>query len=251
MTEDRYFRLSVEVPAGIHSHEENFARTQDLIERLALIHPLLSEISIAEGGSGWKRMIKQPLFKEISLDHWVKSFNRGLLYGDPNWHDLEASLVFWNRHSAKHENFMMSGIYNRTTEYRGGNFFVTKPIVPALIQPDIMDAMMLAFIEAFDGYCAFCNCIERIENADQSELHKLWLQEGKSFIKTKQTTLRSNAYQLWLKEGQPYPNTGETTRMHKDHTPPTLSESWHGGTRYMWPEYEPRSFLGLDKLPDA
>jgi hypothetical protein len=183
----------------------------------------LSEISWGGGGSGWKPMLKQPLLRDITINDWIKLYDKSSVHGMPH---PESLVVFWNRCSAKHEKFMMQGIYNCEIAKEPNNFFVTtSEFIPALIDPEIMDAIMRAFIEAFDGYRGYYNC-----------RHQSY---GNSF---------NYVYQLWLKDGIPYPEKGEFARMDEAHPPPAISEPWHGGTRYIWPQYEPRAFLGLEKL---
>ena len=214
-------RITVNIPNGVHSHEDNFARTVDLAARLAKVHPLLSELSWTGRLSGWKKRLTLPQIKNVTLDQWIENFDKNFDWDMPV---LGAAVNFWNRRSAKHEKFMMVGHYNRSDNEEPNNFFVTtQPIVPQLIKPDIMDAMMVAFIDAFDATRADYIC------SDQSSGDYL------KYI-----------YQLWLKDGTPFPEAGKDYSMSADHPQPEISEPWHGGTRHIWPQHEPRAFLGLD-----
>ncbi len=64
------------MPDGVHSHEENYARTLDLMQRLAKVHPLFAEISWGPRQSGWKPWLKEPLITDVSLDEWIAKFKK-------------------------------------------------------------------------------------------------------------------------------------------------------------------------------
>ncbi len=212
--------LSIDSPTSVHSHEENFARTLDLMDRLSKIHPLLSEISFADSSVGWEHMLNEPLITEVSLAEWITRFNKNIS-DKPH---LGSTISFWNRNSAIDKKFIIVGKYNcDESEAMHNNFVIFHPFVKALIEPNIVDSMMIALIDSFAAYRGFYNCT---------------YYEPENYY--------TSIYKLWLKHGIPYPEGGEFARMRADHPPHELSEPWHGGTRYTWPQYEPRAFLGLE-----
>jgi hypothetical protein len=219
------FWLSIETPLGVHSHEENFARTLDLMRRLANIHPLLSQVSLADREFDWDNLLNEPLVRDISLEEWITRFDKNMS-DNPN---LGSTISFWNRHSADNEKFIIAGTYNdQNIETIANSIVISHPLNQALIEKDLLDDIMIAVIDSFGANCGYYHCTV-YEPEDYNHC--------------------TYTYKLWLRDGEPYPKRSEATWCNEG--PPILSESWHCGTRYMWPEYEPRAFLGLDKLPDA
>ena len=166
-------------------------------------------------------MLTQPLLKNVTLDQWIENSDRCFDWDMPV---LGAAIDFWNRHSEKRKKFKMTGHYNRPVNEKANNFFVTTEFtIPELFEPDLMEAIMMAFIDSLDAYRADYICCD-VGGEDVLQL----------------------LYQLWHKEGTPFPEAGKDFRMSADHPQPEISEPWHGGTRHIWPQHEPRAFLGLD-----
>ncbi len=217
-------------PNGMLSETENYARTCDLVSRLGKVHPLFTAISPKGAAGSWKRMEAEPLVKDMTPEYWIKEYNRWKMF------DLSTLMPFWNRIRGKKESMIIDCNFNNSGETFHNQCYIGE-LGSAFVHPDIMDGIARAFIDSFDCYrTQYLFYIEGPQNTNYDG-------DGREYTKGK---LLSRFYQLWTKEGIPFPAEGIRSRYPADHIPPSITEPWHGGTRYTWPEYEPRAFLGLD-----
>ncbi|MBX7483912.1 hypothetical protein [Qipengyuania qiaonensis] len=216
--------MSIEVPRGVHPQEDNLARTQDLAARLATIDPLLDNLSLFFGiNKPSESLPPGQLIREMTLEDWRIRYEKGIV--GPA---LGSRIGFWNRKKPLTDQaFGFNGKYNVREDISPNNFFATRnSIPPTLIDPAILNAIVEAFVDSFDANRADVICMDSTYEKANEPIQSL--------------------YMLWLDEDAPYPIAGEDFRLRADHPPPSHSEPWLGGTRYIWPEHEPRAWLGLD-----
>ncbi len=216
--------LFIKYPNGAYSHKENFERTKDAFARLAKIHPLLADLSWTEG-NGRKPWLKLPIFRDVTLEQWTDFYQKNNK-DDAQSIPQDKMISFWNRQADRSNDCNLLALYNNPKYSDLYNFFSMYDITPVLTKPDIMDAMMLAFIQAFDAISAKYKCSYYVLNP----LDRI-----------------GSIYQLWLKHGQTFPVAGVDFDMPADHPAPPISEPWHGGTRYSWPENDPRIFFAAEE----
>jgi hypothetical protein len=80
----------------------------------------------------------------------------------------------------------------------------------------ILDAIMVACIDSFDAIRAEYAWYD--DDYDPAHRH----------------------YQLWLRGDAPFPNSANYGRFKSNHAPSPVAEHWHSGTRFVWPDHDPR-----------
>jgi hypothetical protein len=216
------FKLFLEYAGGVCPQEENFARTQDLMARLRPLDPLFADISPIGIRGGFQRMAAEPLLRDIALDQWLTYYER-----DKNEMTIAGCrLSYWNRERKRDRRMSIACAYNDAEEGRT-NYCMISPLPPGLIKLDLLPQIMLAFINAFDGFRA----------------HYVWVDTDAS--------LEDRHYQIWVRDDQARPVLGDSVRFPDNGHPPLPEpEPWHGGRLYTWPEHAPWDLLKqYDKYP--
>ncbi len=204
-------------PDGIFSPEESYARTLDLVSRLGKLSPLLAQISPMGMAGSYKRMEKEPLIANVTAEHWETQLRLSKVYAS----ETAISMRLWNRHRKKKEHIKIHCLFNCSNEKLHNECAIGGIGLP-YTSSDIMDGITHAFIESFDCYRT------QYIVSKSGEVH-----------------IQARFYQLWTKEGASYDTPEQYDIWHKPPPAPPVSEPWHGGTRYTWPEHEPHKFLGL------
>jgi hypothetical protein len=218
MSKDRSLSIFVEYQHGEHPQEENFARTKDLVQRLSKIHPLLETFSpLGHGRSDTALLLQTPIadmdFAEWTRYYLQKKKSLDKQYG-PFPH-LGISLWCWNRHKIWEESASLKIDYN-VFDQNTSNDIMMDDLPAALYQPDILEAIMVAIIDSFDAI-----------RAEYS-----WYDGKRDPV--------SRYYQLWLRGDAPFPTPPDLGRYKPNHPPPPVTEHWHNGTLFSWPEHDPR-----------
>jgi hypothetical protein len=213
------FSIFCEYPRGTHPQAENFARTQDLMQRLGKIHPLFAQISPKGKAGSWKRMESEPLLKDITLEQWLGYYKLRMHKDPSDDYDFGCTLSYWNRERSKEKCILIACQYNHNYHDRRNDTRIIG-MAPELIQPDILPRIMEAFITAFDGEWGQYSCYD----SDKP--------------------VRFSHYQIWIKDGLPDPVPGESTRYPEGHAPlPDNPVAWLGGRLYTWPQHDPRILM--------
>ncbi len=209
---------------GVSSAEENYARILDLVTKLADVHPLFAQFSCKGRAGGWRPMEAEPLLKDVTPEYWLKELNR-------RRHDvgLSTSVDFWNRRRKDDETTGITCVLNALNNWLHNQCYISY-LWPPFFDPEIMDGIARAFIDSFK--CYRVQYVYFVHGPDRPN--------GES-------SMRTVFYQLWTKDGTSFPKPGEHSRYPADHPAPSISEPWHGGTRYSWPENDPRIFFAAEE----
>ena len=204
-----YLTCKAEVPV----QAENFRRTKLFAERLAEAHPLLS--SFSRYAKSLKQALKHPTIQQMAFRDWEKYYEK-IEAGDPS--RLGISMGFWNRQHDRSQRITMDIEYN--ADWPGCENRISFSILPAeIFDPAIAQQIISAGIDCFGAY--------RGESC--------WYDYDRQF--------KFSHHTLWMADDLPFPTGNDLGRYQPNHPPPLMSEPWHGGTRYIWPEHDPRILM--------
>jgi hypothetical protein len=212
----RRLSLFVEYANGVHPQEENFARTKDLSRRLSFIHPLFAEFSYIGKRPSTKHMLGEVPLSDLSFDQWLESYLVSKKRGGSDIPEYLGNIMtYWNRQKEDADETYISIHYN-VDRVPFDNDLCLADLPAALYIPEMLEAIMLVCIESFDAVRA----------------EYTWYDSNRD--------LDTRHYQLWLRGNVPFPTAPNLGRFKPNHPPPPATEHWHGGTRFMWPDHDPR-----------
>jgi hypothetical protein len=218
MNEGRKLRIYAEYTHGEHPQEANYARTKDLVDRLSQIHPLLETFSPLGHGRSDTALLLQTPIADMDFNEWSRYYEQDKKSLDKRYGPfphLGITLWFWNRRKIWEERGNLKIAYNAVDKNTSNEIRMTD-LPAALYQPDILETIMAAIIDSFD--------VIRAEYA--------WYDGTRDPV--------SRYYQLWLRGDAPFPTPPNLGRYKPNHPPPPITEHWHDGTRFCWPEHDPR-----------